>query len=780
MSSFFFRSQGLTVPGASPLGTRIGFHGTRDEVQRTFHAEMHDYVVAGKQHFALSTAPAVPTSLADVVLGIKGLHDFHPRKAGARVHPPAPQVILGKDTVLGPPDFQVLYDTKPLIAAGTDGSGVNIAVVGQTYYSKSDVATFLTRFALTNRITDVLVPGTGAQKVTDDLDEAELDLMWASAVAPGANIVFVYTGADADEYSVDDAAAYVVEQGLNLVPGTGNGGAQILSESYGGCDGLEPDDPALIGEVAAAANLEGITYVAASGDDGAAGCIEQGVGGLSVGPPSSLPGVTGVGGTEFPGAAQRAPYFVNHAAQEYPVNGSGVLLETAWNDLTTDPDTNGGGGGGGASTLFGKPFYQEGMTPADGARDVPDVSLSASPVELPYYLVLDGKTTAIGGTSAATPAFAGILALVGQAVKAAGGPLGLGNVNPLLYTLARSAPEVFHDIVSGDNETPCLVKTDPDCPKSGSYGGYSAAAGYDQVTGLGTIDAAKLVAAWSALAPTTTTVATSTSSTAVTLPVVLRAHVGSSGGGSLTGTVSFTFQTLAGPLGAGYAPDGGGFDESQLLGTVPVTTAGSSATLSSARSSPRAIGGTAYVVAMYNGDPTHLASISGQTSLSVTGSSLVIGPSPLTVQPDEKTTLTASGGTPPLRWYVLFPDTSCLFDDAAMTSMCSDVEADSPATTATFTAGPQDGALRVLAIDALGEESYLAVTVAGPPFVDAGAGDAGSPADAGSIAVDAGAPAHDAGELQVADSGATDASAGGAAGAVVTPAGARSPAPAPV
>ncbi len=305
-------SQGLSVDSPNRLANRVSFHGTRAQVERTFHAEMHDYLVGGKTHFALATAPAIPAELESSVLGIHGLHDFHKISRRRRAPSVRPDFAVKNDTVLGPGDFATLYDTQPLLDSGNDGTGVTIAVVGQTAYPHSDITKFLQTFPdrnLTNNITDVLVPGTGdsAQNSDDDIGETDLDLEWASATAPGANIVFVYTGSDTDNYTVDDAVSYILDQGTSLVPGTGNGGAQILSESYGGCDLAGGSDADLAGETASVANLEGITYLAASGDDGSAGCIQFGIGGLSVGPPASDPGVTGVGGTEFPTAAQASP-----------------------------------------------------------------------------------------------------------------------------------------------------------------------------------------------------------------------------------------------------------------------------------------------------------------------------------------------------------------------------------------------------------------------------------------------------------------------------------------
>ncbi len=745
--SSFLASQGLSVDSPNRLANRVSFQGTRAQVERTFHAEMHDYLVGGKTHFALATAPAIPQELESSVLGIHGLHDFH--KVSRRRRAPyslRPEYDVKNTTALGPGDFATLYDTQSLLDSGNDGTGVTIAVVGQTAYPHSDITKYLQTFPdrnLTDNITDVLVPGTGdsAQNSDDDIGETDLDLEWASSVAPGANIVFVYTGSDTDNYSVDDAVAYILDQGTMLVPGTGTGGAQILSESYGGCDLAAGTDADLSGETASVANLEGITYLAASGDDGAAGCIGFGIGGLSVGPPASDPGVTGVGGTEFFAAAQASPFFVGPVAQQYPIS-NGVSLEAVWNDLTTNQKTSGGGGTGGPSSIFPKPFYQVGMTPADGARDVPDVSLTASPENVPYYTVEDGDPTPVGGTSAATPSFAGILALVTQAVATNGGPLGLGDVNPQLYALFKSNPEAFHDIVTGTNDAPCLVSdpTDyPDCPVGGTYGGYAAAVGYDRATGLGSVDAAKLVAAWSVQANTTTTVAASTTSTAVDTPITLSAHVSSAGTvttAALTGTVSFNFQTYSGSAGAVYAGADGGFDESWTLGTATVTGTATGADVTLSTRIPPGLFGKAYVVAQYSGDATHLASVSGQTAITVTGANLAISPVTTTLHPNEQTTFKATGGAPPVLWFVEAPDPTCVVDQTTEMATCSQVESEDEVT-GFFQAGPLAGTVHLIAVDTLGEETLATVTVAGLG-VDAGTFptfDAGPPGGPGNPAV---------------------------------------------
>ncbi len=729
----WLESEGLVVDGPSRTGSRLAFHGTTGQVEQAFHTEIHDYVIEGAKHFAMSRAPSVPTELASVVLALRGFHDFRPHRR-RHLSPGYDDGQFG--LTLDPADFAVLYDTAPLLAAGTDGKGVNLVVVGQTYYTPADVAGFRSTFGLTTSQTDVLVPGTGTQAVNDvgDLEETELDLEWASAVAPGANIIFVYTGNNSTNYGVYDAVAYTIEQGDLLAPGVGNGGAQIISESYAGCEPQYPADADIDSEIADAANLEGITFIAGSGDWGAAGCFTEGIGGLFVGPPASLPGVTSVGGTEFPPGAQ-ALAFSNDVATGYPVMG-GLSLETVWNDSMAGQL---GATGGGVSILFPKPAYQQGITPNDGARDVPDVSLTASAQNVPYTVEVGGKLVPIGGTSAATPSFAGIIALVNQAVFAAGGSLGLGNVNPMLYALYKSSPSAFHDIVSGNNDTPCTPGTDPGCPASGDYGGYPAAPGYDLASGLGTIDAANLVHAWMALSPTTTALSASPTVATVNTKVTLTATVTSSAtANAMSGSVSFTFVTLAGSAGAVYEGDSGGPDESWLLGTVAVTAGSGGATASLSTEIPPGLYGQVELIAMYGGDEHYLASSSSRLPLAVTGSTLAVSPATITLAPGEQTTFTTTGGAPPILWAEEGTDTTCSGTNTSpMGEQCSQVESKT-ATTAFFQAGPAAGSVTLVAIDTQGQEALVRVVVAGTP-VDAGPFpkfDAGAPGGPGGGYVD--------------------------------------------
>ena len=171
----------------------------------------------------------------------------------------------------------------------------------------------------------------------------------------------------------------------------------------------------------------------------------------------------------------------------------------SWNDTAINGFL--AASGGGVSKLFSKPSWQTGAgVPADGQRDVPDLALNSSADHDGYlicsqsscvngYRKSDQTLTVIGGTSAAAPTFAGIVALI---VQKTNDPQ--GNVNQYLYSLAASSPNAFHDITTGDNMVPCTAGS-TDCPASGMIG-YSAGPGYDLTTGLGSVDAGALVAAW--------------------------------------------------------------------------------------------------------------------------------------------------------------------------------------------------------------------------------------------------------------------------------------------
>lgn len=526
----WLKAEGLNVQESSSGRHWISFAGSAAQISRAFRTPIHRYRVSGETHFANAADPQVPEALADLVSGFAGLNDFHPKSNA--VLGPKPDFTSGRNHYLSPGDWSTIYNTKALYAAGIDGTGQSIAVVGESDITVSDITGFRSDFGLSANSPKLILYGsdpgfTGAQI------EGNLDLEWSGAIAPKAAIYYVYG------QSAFTAWSYAVS--LNVAP--------VVSISYGLC---ESDIAVNVWRsVAQQGNAQGITTVVASGDSGGAGCDIQGdlpvaTHGLNVQFPSNLPEVTAVGGTMF-----------NEGSGTYwnSVNSlSGTALsyipEAVWNE--SSPGFGLGAGGGGASRLFAKPDWQTGPgVPNDGARDVPDVAFSAAANHDGYLITLGGANSLyiVGGTSASAPSMAGIVALLNQYVVSKGiqKTAGLGNINPQLYRLAQNSPAAFHDVTASANSVPCQQGTQ-DC-QTGLVG-YPSGPGYDQATGLGSFDASALAASWnSALNTSVLTLTSGASKVTLNDSVTLTATVSSAGGkGTPTGTVSFL--GLGMPLGS--------------------------------------------------------------------------------------------------------------------------------------------------------------------------------------------------------------------------------------
>ncbi|MBZ5595063.1 MAG: S53 family peptidase [Acidobacteriia bacterium] len=482
----WLKSQGLTVVDVPLSRNLIVFSGTVKTVQTAFRTSIHRYLVDGENHIANSDPPWLPAAVAPFVLAVTGLDDFQPKASNRRGMVPEITYTDGSHS-LGPADYAVIYDILPLYQAGFSGSGQKIAVAGRCKIALSDVQSFRSYFSLpANNPQLILAAGSldpgpnGVQK--GDCGEAYLDVDWSGGIANAATIDYVY--------ATDPlfAVQYAVTQ--NIAP--------IVTYSFGGCEqGFSQNTLATYESLAKQANAQGITWLASSGDSGAAGCDPHGVStssqasnGPAVSFPASIPEVTAVGGTEF-----------NEGSGAYWNSGSGAgkasalsyIPEMAWNES----DTNGlAASGGGLSVFYLKPAWQTGPgVPTQNQRAVPDVALTAA-MHDGYITFMNGNAYINSGTSAATPSLAGILAILNQYELSKGLQTqpGQGNINPSLYRLSQSTPSAFHDITTGNNVVPCMAGS-TDCG-TGSFGFY-AGPGYDLVTGLGSIDANNLVSHWS-------------------------------------------------------------------------------------------------------------------------------------------------------------------------------------------------------------------------------------------------------------------------------------------
>ncbi len=591
----WLEAEGFRVDYASRSRTWVTFSGSAGQVQNAFHTAIHRYEVNGQTHFANAADPSLPAALAPLIWLVRGLDDFRAQPQKIRVTP-VPDYTSGGSHAVTPGDAATIYDINPLYQAGYTGSGQKIAVVGQTDIHMSDIQAFRTQFGLpANNPQLVLVTGSPDPGISpDDLIESSLDLEYAGGVAPNATVLFVYST------DVWNSIAYAVDQDL----------APVISTSYGYCEPEISSSPATSGayflSVAQLANSMGVTWLASSGDSGAAGCdigsgIQAASHGLAVILPASVPDVTAVGGTEFNEGSGTYWSATNNA------NGSSALSyipEKAWNDTAINVEAGAGlaSTGGGASILFSKPSWQTGTgVPNDSARDVPDVALAAANDHDPYLIYVNGELSYVGGTSASTPVFSAILSVLNQYLVSNGilSQPGLGNANPTLYRLAQTATGVFHDITVGNNIVPC-VSGSPNCV-NGQLG-YSAGVGYDQTTGLGSVDAYNLAVKWAAslVAPTTTAVVANPGTVSSSGSTVLTATVSAaSGTTSPTGSVSFAVGETV--LGAGELSGSGGSATANLTVDASQLSAGSNT-----------------IAASYAGSPVFQAS-SGSVTVNVTG-----------------------------------------------------------------------------------------------------------------------------------------------------------------
>jgi len=507
--------QGFRIVESNPNARYIRLSGGVAQIGSTFQVNL---VSVHHGHFASIGAPQIPVRFEGVIASIHGLDDLHAAIALARNAPPPPPtatpaalekltlalsmdagaaasriasrpaVTFGGHTGFAPSDLYTFYDETPVLNSGIDGAGDCIAIVGDSDYLASAVSLFNDTFgvpaATVNEILSSNRNGTFTNpgRNTDEI-EALFDIEWSHAAAPGATVNF-YLGDDNN--STNGAIYDAIRQAVM------SNSCSVMSISFGACS-TDPSGLAnLYAPLFEQAAMQGQSVFAASGDQGAAGIVFDPttiacVAGTSpnVSEPAQDPNVTAVGGTSFSPA--------------YDVSGNDA--STVSNTIRMVWNSGGGASGGGASTVFPKPSYQLGLTPNDGARDVPDVALLADGAAPGVFIGDDPGPSedaavgcCLGGTSLSSPVFAGFTKLIEQKVGAR-----LGNINAQVYSLASSggSSNGFRDITSGTN------------PFNGVTG-FSAGPGYDQCTGWGEVDVDQFVTAFAATFVTPTATSTQT------------------------------------------------------------------------------------------------------------------------------------------------------------------------------------------------------------------------------------------------------------------------------
>jgi subtilase family serine protease len=593
-------SRGFKVNHVYANGMVIDFSGYAGQVRRAFHTEIHNLMVGGQRHIANMREPQMPSALAAKVVGVVSMHDFRPH---ALSRPRSQHWVGAQFTIepqgssieaVVPADLATIYNLNPLFSAGITGRGQTIVVIEDSdIYSARDFSQFRSTFGLSDFDSGGLSqvhpaaagpPGSCVDPgVVPGVDgEAILDAEWAGAAAPGAAIVV----ASCADTRTTFGGLIALE---NLLNGS-TPPPPIMSISYGECEALN-------GAAANAAYLaayqqaaaEGVSVFVSAGDSGAAGCdpgAARAAHGVGVNAFASTPYNVAVGGTDFGDTFARA-----NSSYWSPSNGKGFgsalsyIPEIPWNESCASElltvfegfqtaygsagfcnskvgrqdfvETVAGGGGpsacsagapqspgviGGSCQGTPKPSWQAGVTgnPADGVRDLPDVSLFAGSGVWGHYYVYcysdragggtpctgePSRWSAAGGTSFGAPILAGIQALVNERTGQR-----WGNPAPIYYSLAQAqftgtgGPScdsasgrevggacVFYDTTRGDIDVSCTGR-DSCFQPSGSNGvlstsqiafqpAYASGVGWDFSTGLGSVNAYNLVMDWPPVGP---------------------------------------------------------------------------------------------------------------------------------------------------------------------------------------------------------------------------------------------------------------------------------------
>jgi kumamolisin len=434
----FAREAGLEIVSSSRARRSVELSGTIAVLAAAFGADVRSYRIDAREFRGRTGTLSVPASVAPMIVGVFGLDNRPQARAQfrRRVRPAA----TTKSNAFTPLQVATAY----AFPTDFDGTGQTIALLELGGgYTASDLQKYFSGLGVKEPSVTSVSVDDGANAPAGDPNSADaevlLDIEVAAAIAPGAKIV-VYFAPNTDQGFLD--AVTTIVHDTTHAP-------TILSISWGGPESTwtQQSFTSFDAAFADAATL-GMTVMVAAGDSGSSDGVSDGLAHVDF--PASSPHVLACGGTHL------------------VATGATIASETVWNGGSTDGAT-----GGGISDAFDLPAWQQGagVPPSANAgarvgRGVPDIAGNADP-QSGYDIYVDGSAGVVGGTSAVAPLWAALVARLNQA---SGKPLGL--LNPTLY----ANPGALDDIVSGNN------------------GAYTAVAGWDACTGLGTPNGARLLA----------------------------------------------------------------------------------------------------------------------------------------------------------------------------------------------------------------------------------------------------------------------------------------------
>jgi kumamolisin len=512
----YARASGLSVDGHDPVTRRVLLSGPAGAVRRAFGVSLSRYAHDGGTFRGRTGPVLIPPSLAGVIVGVLGT-DNRPMARRQTV----PAYFSGASVELPVAQLAVYYN-YPVSLDGT-GQCIGIIEFGGGYFLE-DIAQYFLDLQWAPTVTAMPVSGgsnspTVAAPPPPGLDytkEVELDIEVAGAAAPGASIVVYFVG---------DASSngWVAALSAAFADAANNPSVLSISWSYAE-DSAEWPTQAItaIDQALATCAAAGLTVLVCSGDRGSQGTWDPPwppPALAHVDFPASSPNATGVGGTVL-----------------VPDGSGGISKEVTWNNGSFAAS------GGGVSDLFDVPLYQSAAwitphsvnPPGNPGRGVPDVSANASA----YPILLRGQDDLGGGTSAATPLWAALIARINQGL---GWPW-CGLLQAVLY---QRPPSAMKDVTEGDN------------------GAYSAAPGWDPCTGLGSPNGLAILLGYRQLrqvAPAVTNISEANGSPGDTLTVI---------GNNFLGATAVSFGAVAAGIGGSPPDDGIVVSDTMVTVTVP-------------------------------------------------------------------------------------------------------------------------------------------------------------------------------------------------------------------
>jgi len=459
----YLQGQGLTVTAVASNNLLIDATSSIGQVQQSLHVRINNYRLGAHTFYANDAPPSLPSTVGSLISSIGGLDDsihYHPhyqrtpdsRQNTKNIQQSVQSTRATTIAGFGPKDLANAYDISLLQSSGILGNNQTIGLFELDGYQPGDVNAYFHNYGITPpTISNVLVDGFNGSAGQGAV-ETELDIEVAGGIAPHAHQI-IYEGPNTTPGMNDTYNKIVTDNKV-----------QIASISWGLCENSTGSaELHTLDTIFKQGAAQGISFIAAAGDAGAYDCQDNN---LNVDSPADDPYVTGVGATSL------------------QLNNGAYGSESVWSDPTQiQRGPKGSGSGGGLSNTFKLPAWQSGPGVqnqySNGYREVPDVTAVGDPRTgySVYCTVTNAGCPAtgwltIGGTSAATPLWAGSLLLVNQYLKMQHGGSAIGHVNSALYRIFNTQQQypAFHNVTIGNN----------------LY--YPATVGYNLASGIGSPD----------------------------------------------------------------------------------------------------------------------------------------------------------------------------------------------------------------------------------------------------------------------------------------------------